>query len=1626
MNILTRYLFIFMLPFVVFAQGELQKSNFSNKHSNIVSRQTMQREMTVTLIELMSNTIHSLQKERGASTGFISSNGVEFQSRLKDTKLASDTSKQKLLSYLNLNSKLLQEYYSKSRQKSLNNLFGNLFTLRKNVANLNINFAKTYSKYTQIIGVLLLNISDISDHFKNKELINKLYNYSTLLLYKESIGQKRAALSGLFSQKKFSKEIFEYFLTADTQEKIYLKTFLRNTNEQTRQLYHKLLSAKNTKKVQYYEKLALKKLQGKDVNVNPEKWFESITKKINLIQKVEYRVIDDIKKLIQKLDKSSAINFSQKEQEWLATKPLIKYAYDPSWKPFEWKNGISQHVGIVADIIKIIGKTGGIRFVASPSNTWNEALGKIKNGSVDMMSAMARTKDREQYANFTKNVIFTIPNVFVSKKSSNYKKGFADLKDKKVAVIGGYAIESLLKRDKPNIPLVSVNNVIDGLRGLVDGKIDVLIINMATAEYYLNNVKFKNLKISFKTHYNFDLRMAFRKGYPKVALSVIDKVIDTISNEERNRVYNKWTQQTNSSKIDTTSLSKDISISDLFPIKEMIFVTIIFLIITVFIFKYLNRREDINIGVPIFIFGIIFSIVTIFIMVISVTNLERVKKKELRDALVTILNSTQVALQEWYYNKKDSIEYIVHNSPYLYNIKLLTTHKNSIKFLKENQQNIEQYYKSTKKTFKDRDSYFIVSKDDTILGSSTKELIGTKITLPFVTKEIQYAFDGNYAFIHPKIDKQDKYGLFTKLYFLTPIYDKETDQIIAVYATGITPASMIRILNVERMGKTGETYIINKRAQLISNSRFDDELRKIGLIKKNQHSFLNIKIMYKSKPTLAAASVLKKHSGYSISSYKDYRGIDVFGAWLWDKNLHFGIITEIDVKEAMSSFDKLKQTIYLSIFSIIGFVILLMLFLVWFANRNRKTLELKNMELKELTTQQTKQLQITERSNRLLSGRENRMVELKNEINEYANKLGIQKPYPIVDTLEENLSTNLETDSNKKIDIKDLLDIPKLQLLMEEFYSFMHVPLAIIDTEGNILVQSKWSIACTDFHRANSESCKRCIESDTDISHKLEDGENFSVYKCKNGLIDCASPIIIKGKHVANFFIGQFLIHDPDIDFFTNQAKIFKYNTSDYVRAIKDVVVLSEDKLPHILGFLKEITEIIVTLSNEKFNYQEQQLEMKKANIASMNLAEDAQQAKIEIERYKNHLEDLVENRTQELAKEKQFTQTLLDSQEQIIITTDGATLKSVNKTFLDFFAVTSKEEFAKKYNSKCICETFDTKYPNIYLQTKVDDEMWIDYIISHQNQTHKVMIQRGGIDYIFSATATKLPGENNLKSAVFTNITEIENAKKKIEQMHRHTQDSIKYASFIQGALIPDNQLFKHYYSDYFAIWHPKDIVGGDIYLFEELRDKNECLLMVIDCTGHGVPGAFVTMLVKAIERQVVAKINSDAKIDVSPAWILSYFNRKMKQLLKQEDRDSISNAGFDGGIIYYNKKEKIIKYSGAETPLFYLDNTELKTIKGSRHSVGYKTSNVLFEFQEHKITVQKGMQFYLSTDGYFDQNGGEKGFPFSKRRFKDIINKYRNESMADQQEMFLNILNDYQGYEDTNDDITIVGFKI
>jgi hypothetical protein len=263
------------------------------------------------------------------------------------------------------------------------------------------------------------------------------------------------------------------------------------------------------------------------------------------------------------------------------------------------------------------------------------------------------------------------------------------------------------------------------------------------------------------------------------------------------------------------------------------------------------------------------------------------------------------------------------------------------------------------------------------------------------------------------------------------------------------------------------------------------------------------------------------------------------------------------------------------------------------------------------------------------------------------------------------------------------------------------------------------------------------------------------------------------------------------------------------------------------------------------------------------------------------------------------------------------------------------------------------------------------------------------------------------------------------LKEEKRLITDSIKYASTIQEKLLPNEYLLDYFFKEHFLIWQPRDIVGGDIYFFESIS-VDEILIFVIDGTGHGVPGAFLTVMIKTIERRVLNDI-SIGKIEASePFKMLQIFDEEIREILNQKGHHNDSNDGFDGSIIYYNRAKGVLHFAGAFADMRYIQDGEVQVIRGDRISVGYKSRRKNREFTQHTLKIDRPTNIYLTTDGYIDQIGGDSGVPFGGRRFNRLISENYLKSFKEQESIFLDKLLGYQKENDRQDDITILGLRL
>ena len=247
-----------------------------------------------------------------------------------------------------------------------------------------------------------------------------------------------------------------------------------------------------------------------------------------------------------------------------------------------------------------------------------------------------------------------------------------------------------------------------------------------------------------------------------------------------------------------------------------------------------------------------------------------------------------------------------------------------------------------------------------------------------------------------------------------------------------------------------------------------------------------------------------------------------------------------------------------------------------------------------------------ERFNRLVMAREQRILDLKKEANELAQAAGKAAPYGSLEQIEKDAALDelvqSITDRERRrvrsgpeeLQVSDLLDLEDLQRLLGNFCDAVGVASAISDLKGNLLAFANFRRACTQFHRVGEISSQRCAESDAILGSRLEEGQDFTIYQCKNGLTDAASPLIIDGKHLANILIGQFHLQEPDLDFFRRQARDLGYDEEDYLASIKEVPMMSAEKLPSILGFLSGFAKIVGSLSLDRIRASQAAEDIKK------------------------------------------------------------------------------------------------------------------------------------------------------------------------------------------------------------------------------------------------------------------------------------------------------------------------------------------------------------------------------------------------------------------------------------------------
>jgi len=270
----------------------------------------------------------------------------------------------------------------------------------------------------------------------------------------------------------------------------------------------------------------------------------------------------------------------------------------------------------------------------------------------------------------------------------------------------------------------------------------------------------------------------------------------------------------------------------------------------------------------------------------------------------------------------------------------------------------------------------------------------------------------------------------------------------------------------------------------------------------------------------------------------------------------------------------------------------------------------------------------------------------------------------------------------------------------------------------------------------------------------------------------------------------------------------------------------------------------------------------------------------------------------------------------------------------------------------------------------------------------------------------------------IISDITERKQSERIIADAMSLIHESIQYASRIQRSVLPSAAEMSAAFGEHCAVWEPKDVVGGDIYLLRQCTGGT--LLAVIDCTGHGVPGAFMTMIATGALDQALIEIPEG-----DPARLLTRVNQLVKTTLGQEGDDGESDDGFECGLCLLRPGAADLIYAGARFELWCVADEMIEVVKGDKAGIGYRRTDATRAFTNHSVPLGDAMAFYIVTDGIIDQVGGPKGRAFGKRRAQAAIVESRAKKMETRAAHVLQAFADYQGDQVRRDDVTLVGFR-
>ncbi len=539
-------------------------------------------------------------------------------------------------------------------------------------------------------------------------------------------------------------------------------------------------------------------------------------------------------------------------------------------------------------------------------------------------------------------------------------------------------------------------------------------------------------------------------------------------------------------------------------------------------------------------------------------------------------------------------------------------------------------------------------------------------------------------------------------------------------------------------------------------------------------------------------------------------------------------------------------------------------------------------------------------------------------------------------------------------------------------------PFFETDTDGLITYINSEALKISGLPLDHVRYVKQAYEifGNSDVWQKTWEGERFLNYESHIiNYLHQEIPVIINSGQIRNSkndIIGIFVMY-TDLSEISELKELNRQISESYQEIMQQNAVILEQK--------EELLQ-----QNEEINVQKEQLELTNRELEKLSIAAS-------------------------------------ETDNVIIIAHADGTFEWINQGFTKLFGVNLEKlqhdgnanlfaEMNSEYARNKISECRETKQTVTYHQETQDvaqNTIWLQTTVTPILDEDDKLLR-------FVAVSSDIT-KNKLAEQ------EIKKQNREIERKNANIMQSIAYAKRIQGAILPSTENFERIFADRFIFYKPRDIVSGDFYFFK--RVDYYLFIAAADCTGHGVPGAFMSMLGITLLNEIIQSTqNYHVGSMPNAALLLAELREKVKSVLNQTGKMGEQQDGMDIAFCIYDIETKQLSYSGAHNPLLLIRNNELIEYKADRMPVSVFRNERAFT--EHKLTVETNDTIYLYTDGYYSQFGGKDGNTMKSKPFKQFLLDIHQKPMSEQLDLLQNEFDKWRGRYEQIDDVLVMGVRV